>query len=263
MAGTSTEGARRPGRRAPSDPLTKADDIIGELVRLQTCAELEGYLNTLCRKIGFDYFSYVLTDRMQLGDEPDGRSMLASSYPSNWQERYRRRRYHQVDPVVTAGRRLRQPFLWGDAEYLHRLTPSDRQVFDEARDFGICVGYTMPVHGPNGECGLFSLAVREDGARCEDAVRESRHLLHVLGSEIHAIMVERLGLTARREAPELTEHERVCLSWTVRGKTAWEISQILDRSRPTIDFHLQKAMRKLDASNKIHAAFKALQAGLI
>ena len=37
----------------------------------------------------------------------------------------------------------------------------------------------------------------------------------------------------------------------------------MPESRPTIDFHLQRAIRKLGAANKVHAAFKALHAGLI
>ena len=58
----------------------------------------------------------------------------------------------------------------------------------------------------------------------------------------------------------LSEHERTCLSWTVEGKTSWEIAQ---RSRPTVEYHLLKAMRKLDATNKAHAAALALKRGLM
>jgi DNA-binding CsgD family transcriptional regulator len=87
--------------------------------------------------------------------------------------------------------------------------------------------------------------------------------LQIVSSKIHAIAVERFVARTASTATPLTEQERLCLSWTMRGKTAWEISQILNRSRPTVDFHLQKAMRKLSASNKFHAAFKALQADLI
>lgn len=242
--------------------LSQLDSILNDLGQMETTAEVEPYIGALCRAIGFDYYSYVLVGRLELGEEAGGPPLLVSSYPSPWLDRYRHRRYHQLDPVVTVGRRQRRPFLWGRAEHLRHLPTADRLVFDEARDFGIRVGYTMPVHGPNGECGLFSLSVEDDSARCEEAARENRYLLQVLSSEIHRVMTESLARTTA-EMPALTEHERLCLSWTVRGKTAWEIARILGRSRPTIDFHLQKAMRKLDASNKIHAAFKALQAGLI
>ncbi len=61
----------------------------------------------------------------------------------------------------------------------------------------------------------------------------------------------------------LTTREKQCLIWTMRGKTAWEISQIMDRSSATVNFHLQSAMRKPDAVNKIQGAVKALQNDLL
>jgi DNA-binding CsgD family transcriptional regulator len=235
---------------------------LSRLDQVATEAELEIYLSGLSRQLGFDYFSYILADRMQLGARPFSKAMIATSYPKSWRSRYEKRRYHQLDPVVTIGSRTRQPFFWGDAEYLRQLSPAPRRLFDEAGDFGIRSGFTVPVHGP-GDCGLFSVSSSGGFEDFREAALDSHVLLQVMGSQIHAIVVERLVAQGELAPIKLTEHERVCLSWTLRGKTAWEISQIVNRSRPTIDFHLQKAMRKLGASNKFHAAFKALQAGLI
>ena len=240
-------------------------DIEGALHNLDeiaTEAELEGYLTRLTRQLGFEYFSYILSDRMQLGARAFPKTMIATSYPQSWRARYERRSYHQLDPVVTIGSRTRQPFFWGSAEYLQQLSPTPRRLFDEARDFGIRSGFTVPVHGP-GDCGLFSVSSSIGFENFQEAALGNQIVLQVMSSRIHAVAVERFVARAELAPVKLTEHERVCLSWTMRGKTAWEISQIVNRSRPTIDFHLQKAMRKLGASNKFHAAFKALQAGLI
>jgi LuxR family transcriptional regulator, activator of conjugal transfer of Ti plasmids len=249
----------------PSLAPTAVDTIehaLGEFRDVATERELETRLGGLSRRLGFDYFSYIVVDRLHLGGRASPKAMIATSYPESWRTRYEKRRYHQLDPVVTVGARSREPFYWGSPEYLQRLPPSPRRLFDEARDFGIQTGFTVVVHGP-GECGLLSVASSEGGERLREAVDESQILLQVVSSKIHALAVERLSGETDTNAASLTEQERVCLSWTVRGKTAWEISQILSRSRPTVDFHLQKAMRKLGASNKVHAAFKALQAGLI
>lgn len=243
--------------------LAVAEQALRILAEVRSGAELKSCLEGAARRLGFDYFSYVLSDRMQLGGVQAASAMLATSYPQPWRQRYERRRYHQLDPVVTVGSRMRQPFFWGSAEYLRQLPPSRRRVFDEARTFGIRSGFTVPVHGPGGECGLFTVSCSGGIGDCEGAAEGSRLLLQVLGAQAHAVVVERLTGHAEAAPVSLTEHERVCLSWTMRGKTAWEIAQILNRSRPTIDFHLQKATRKLGAANKFHAAFKALQAGLI
>ena len=121
--------------------------------------------------------------------------------------------------------------------------------------------YVLLIREPNWDPASMTDADRM--AHFEDAARSSYYLLQVVGPQVHAVIMERLLGRQKPHPVTLTEQERVCLSWTVQGKTAWEIPQILNRSRPTVDFHLQKAMRKLGASNKVHAAFKALQAGLI
>lgn len=239
------------------------DTALQVLSTLSTEAELEACLTALSRRLGFDYFSFILSEQLQLGLHPTPKAMITTSYPASWRARYQQHRYHQLDPVVTVGCRMRQPFFWGSAEYLRQLSGQPRRLFDEARDFGIRSGFTVPVYGPAGECGLFSVSSASRFESFQEAALGNRILLQLVGAQVHATIVERLVARPGEAAVKLTEHERICLSWTIRGKTAWEISQILNRSRPTIDFHLQKAIRKLGATNKIHAAFKALQAGLI
>lgn len=65
------------------------------------------------------------------------------------------------------------------------------------------------------------------------------------------------------EKVALTHRETECLTWTARGKTAWEISVILDISESTSTFHLRNAVLKFKASNRTHAVAKALHNGLI
>ncbi|WP_176592132.1 helix-turn-helix transcriptional regulator [Sphingobium sp. EM0848] len=59
----------------------------------------------------------------------------------------------------------------------------------------------------------------------------------------------------------LTEKERECLLWVSVGKTAWETAEIIGRSRRTVEFHLNNAIVKLEASNKIHATAIAIRNG--
>ncbi|WP_269748660.1 MULTISPECIES: helix-turn-helix domain-containing protein [Sphingobium] len=61
----------------------------------------------------------------------------------------------------------------------------------------------------------------------------------------------------------LTGKERECLVWVSAGKTAWETAVIMDLSPRTIEFHLNKAIRKLNAANKVHAAVIAVRKKLI
>ena len=57
----------------------------------------------------------------------------------------------------------------------------------------------------------------------------------------------------------LTPREREVLAWVAQGKSAWEIGEILDITKRTVDEHVQSAVRKLDAVNRTHAVALAVR----
>jgi DNA-binding CsgD family transcriptional regulator len=61
----------------------------------------------------------------------------------------------------------------------------------------------------------------------------------------------------------LTPREREVLLWAARGKSNWDISQILSVSESAVNFHITNAMRKLDATGRVMAVLKAIRHGLI
>ncbi|MBN9319464.1 MAG: hypothetical protein BGN86_11625 [Caulobacterales bacterium 68-7] len=64
-------------------------------------------------------------------------------------------------------------------------------------------------------------------------------------------------------ANPLSLKERECLRWVSVGKTAWETAKILGVSPRTVEFHLHNATHKLDAGNKVQAAFIAVRRRLL
>jgi DNA-binding CsgD family transcriptional regulator len=211
-------------------------------------------------EMGFDFFSYSIS----AARNPNLKSgLIFTSYSSGWTERYRSRAYHNTDPVVVDGRRARLPFHWGSDRYISKLDEEPRNMMLEAKDFGIMQGFSVPIHGPDGESGLFSGARTKAAEDSDDVWSSSHHWMVALAPYVHAFGVSHLEQRPAGEPVVLTEHERTCLSWTLKGKTAWEISQIIGRSKPTVEYHLQKAIKKLDASNKAHAAALAMRKGLV
>jgi DNA-binding CsgD family transcriptional regulator len=67
---------------------------------------------------------------------------------------------------------------------------------------------------------------------------------------------------ARGVSP-LSERECEVLRWAAAGKTSCEIGMILGVTERTVNFHVASAISKLNASNKTHAAVKALLLGII
>jgi DNA-binding CsgD family transcriptional regulator len=61
----------------------------------------------------------------------------------------------------------------------------------------------------------------------------------------------------------LSEREKEVLTWTEKGKTAWEIGAILEISRRTVEFHAKSIRDKLNANSVAHAVGIAIRAGII
>jgi LuxR family quorum sensing-dependent transcriptional regulator len=61
----------------------------------------------------------------------------------------------------------------------------------------------------------------------------------------------------------LTTREIEVLRWVARGKSAWEIGEILHITKRTVDEHVRTAARKLGAVNRTHAVALALRDRII
>jgi DNA-binding response OmpR family regulator len=62
---------------------------------------------------------------------------------------------------------------------------------------------------------------------------------------------------------DLTEREVETLTWAARGKTSSEIAEIIGLTKRTVDFHIDNARLKLNATSRMHAAVKAAASRLI
>jgi LuxR family quorum sensing-dependent transcriptional regulator len=82
--------------------------------------------------------------------------------------------------------------------------------------------------------------------------------------EVDAIEMGTPPLRRRQTTkPKLTARESEVLRWVAHGKSAWEIGEILDITKRTVDEHVQGGVRKLGAANRTHAVALALRDGII
>jgi DNA-binding response OmpR family regulator len=82
-----------------------------------------------------------------------------------------------------------------------------------------------------------------------------------------ALISARLARVARTaiwpKYVDLRERELEALTWAARGKTFWEIGEILGLSKRTVEFHLVNARRKLGVATRTQALIKAATGHLI
>ena len=110
---------------------------------------------------------------------------------------------------------------------------------------------------------MVSLSADEPAEYFKRRIKEHKHTAHLLAIHLHAALQELLEVQADAPAVTLTPRECECLKWTARGKSSWVISEILNLSERTVNFHITNAMGKLEVTSRAHAVAKSLYHGLI
>jgi DNA-binding CsgD family transcriptional regulator len=229
-------------------------DAAGELLavyeRFQSApdlAALQGHCATTLAEVGGFYFAAGMFDPRQ------GQRVVAVNYPTPWVDHYFANRYMEIDTTVTTAASRATPYDW---DFAAARDTAAAPVFADIYDLGVRSGLTVPVHVPGGATFVASFA----GLEAID--RRARPLLTSVTTLLYEHFT-RLDATSRAEAPALTPRECDCLAWVARGKTSWEIGEILAVSERTVNFHLQNAFRKLDTSGRTMAVVRAITLGLI
>jgi DNA-binding CsgD family transcriptional regulator len=249
----------------------RSDSALSQLLRQLEQASSTSHLQTAFEKaiepMGYRYFAYHMIQCEILFESPDRQMHGVTNYPTKWVNHYASNDYVNYDPVVGHVLESRVPFIWSSAILPDRIPPQQKRLLDEARDFGIRDGVTIPLISRRGERASVSL-IRDDRLRIPEAVLSSYGELHVMCEFFHShalpIVSEAYlnGLSNRRRSL-LTPREMQSLFWVARGKSAWEIAKILEISSKSVEFYLDTAKKKLNAVNRTQAAVRAAKLGLL
>lgn len=181
---------------------------------------------------------------------------------------WRNTRIALESPLPAACRYTSEPF-WVNAQGFHA---HQRNMFLEKIDLtnfearAICsAAIVVPVHLPFGQVGVVSFTSRD--RERTDLSAEFGACAEELGIYARAFVASYVPVMCRAQrlpaASRLSKREVECLRWAAIGKTDFEISMIIARSRATVRFHIHNASIKLDAVNRSQTVFKAAQLGYI
>ena len=186
-----------------------------------------------------------------------------NSYPLEWIEHYECQGFYYDDlAFLTAAARV-TPFRWDTLIANSEITKRQRRVFEEARDFNIRNGVTVPLHGPGNGFATLTFSGNLTKVQLDEVWKEHETELIAVGMYTHEAVLRNAERQGTAYVTKLTNREQECLVWTAQGKTSWEISQILSISATTVQFHLKNAMKKLGVYSKLHAVVKSIIHGLI
>jgi DNA-binding CsgD family transcriptional regulator len=193
---------------------------------------------------------------LSLPSRKGGAPELISTYPVKWTDHYLRQSYERLDPVIIEALATPQPFEWGHEFSATRLSKSQHGFLDEAAQFGIRCGFTVPIHDPRGPIAAVTFAADEGRATFQRCIEQHRHVLQLMAMYFHAHARRRITPNRVVDGVALSPRELECLEWAAQGKSAWEIGRLLNISRRTAAFHLDNAKRKFGVRTICQAVAK-------
>jgi LuxR family quorum sensing-dependent transcriptional regulator len=222
--------------------------------RAQTPAEVCAVLLNTLAEYGFEHILAGTIPVPGSSKKQQEANVLLHQWPQEWWDRYFSLGYLFVDPAIKRVLSGLNPFLWSELTPLCRENPEAVRVMNEASDFRLRAGFTVPLYTLDGEVAGFSFA----GERVE-LPPESRGMLQLMATFA-------LGRTLILEEPPkepLSQRERDVLRWAAEGKSEWEIGTILGVSEHTADKVMRSIRTKLRTASRTHAVAKAIRLGLI
>jgi DNA-binding CsgD family transcriptional regulator len=188
-----------------------------------------------------------------LPDRLGTKARLISTYPPAWTDHYLQNHYERFDPVIGQALAGAEPFEWGLDLPGIPMSKAQQELLEEAAQFGIRYGFTIPIHDGRGPVAAVTFAVHERYPAFRRRVQEQGRVLQLMALYFHA-HARRKAMGERLIAGvALSPREFECLAWTAQGKSARDIGQILGISRRTASFHLENAKAKLGVRSILQA----------
>lgn len=215
---------------------------------------LRVFLDSVCETHELDYAAYA-------GINPIAQSVHGVvNYPDEWQKHYVDQGFQNKDPALLRASRSIAPVDW------NRLRGEEtfQTIFKEAHDFGISEqGLTIPVRGPYGDVGLFSVTRKCSDREWKSLKREVLGGLQNAAVHLHDTVMHSDALTKTMSHPALSTREIEILQWIAAGKTQQDVADILTISSRTVEVHLRSSRAKLGSLTTPQAVGRAIGLGLI
>jgi LuxR family quorum-sensing system transcriptional regulator CciR len=234
----------------------RVDAFVRDVREVKSEEDLADALGEVSLDLGFSYFA--LTHHVDV--RKNSAAIRLHNYPSGWAEWFDDQQLGATDPVHRASSRTSVGFAWSRIGEMIPLTPRDQKILELARDAGIGDGFTIPAHVPGEAHGSCSFAAASGKALDEDHLPLAQ-LVGAFAFEA-ARRIRRLREPSSM-LPRLTDRQRECVMWAARGKSDWEISQILGVSHETVIRHLKQARERYGVGKRTLLAVHALFDGSI
>lgn len=230
----------------------------GSVVEATTREELLDALVDVAHKLDFPLLTTVLV--LERPQRPSAFIPL-SNVPQAFLEASSDEAASRRDPVMQRLSKTSLPIIWDQRTY---VAGGAADLWEIQAPFGYHNGIAVALHLPGARHFLLGVD------RQQRLPTSSKQITRLL-ADVHLLAVHAQDVAVRLLAPlaqpdptvQLTPREIEVLRWTMHGKDASAIGQILGLSVHTVKFHAENATRKLGCENKHGAVLRALEYGLL
>lgn len=223
--------------------------------RMETLRELAELFYTTIQKLGCTHFA-CLSHVNPLYPPED--AIVLSNYPMEWAIRHSEKNYHSFDPIFHTCENQLTPFTWSNDIWRYFLTFNQVKMLNEASEFGLGEGHTVPIHPPTGyaaSCNVVFQPGEVDPKALMAIDLMSLYLYEAaIGMKTNHVWIQRRMLT---------DEQRIVLEYIAQGKSDWSISQILAVSQDAIKGRVKRIFKALNVCSRQQAIARALFLGEI
>ena len=234
------------------------NSMFDEVREADNAQAFKASLLSFTHAMDFATFSATLVvDRLQKRPEV----ISISNVPSGFEAAHSDPSATARDPLVIQLRKVHHPVVWDQQTYVEGAAAD---LWEEQAPFGYRTGMATVMHMPGGRHFYFGLdrasALPQEGASVTRMLADVQ-LMGVFAQDA----ARRIWLDPKvgDGALRLSSREAEVLLWTLRGKPASVVAEILGVSEHTAHWHAQRAMKKLGCESKHSAAVLARDLGLI
>jgi len=228
--------------------------------RLQNLTDVSEISRTIVQELEWFGFTCLTAFTLPGPGAALADGIMLNNRPAEYTQRYFERNYLAHDPAIKELRHNLNPYTWSDIRSTRKLNKLEKNILDEATEFGFHDGFIIPIMTLSGSQSLFCPCGPEP-----DLTPRARAAIELIGIYSHNALkraLVRLQKEQARRTP-LTPREREIMQWVAAGKTDEEIGGILSLSATTVTSHVENAKKKLDAFRRTYAVVQAIRYGEI
>lgn len=250
----------KPGHPPHGDPLSPSPAASGlpsriwQMARPLTLAEVHQLLNQLAAGAGFRHWVVLVEDWRTLAQP---RRYTLSNHPRAW-----------PGPVEVPGAFANAAFSDMAWQMRTRLPPAPEGderlvIWPEHLATEVGRGFSVLNRFTTSDLALSFMEHTSDPETLKRPLEVSGDF-KLLSMMVHTLLLPMLTqVYIEKDGTNLTRRELACLQWAALGKTANETASLIFLSEHTINFHINRAIKKLNASNRSHAVAIVVAMGLV